>query len=94
MAQIRSERFRQQLLRFVDGDARLTHAAFHLNNMKHGEQIVDWLLIHGFKGKRFFDWQAEKHRGSVIEVVKFVIAQVNHTNGVKPIVVGGEYLAR
>lgn len=93
MGQIRSERFRERLLSVMDGRGDLQHTVFHLNNMKHGPQIVDWLLVHGFKGARLVEWQKEKHHGSVIEMVKFIIAQVNHSRP-KPILVGGEYLAK
>lgn len=94
MGQIRSEKFRETLMRLMDGDARLTHAVHHINNMKHGPEIAAWLLRHGYKGTRLFDYQRERYGGSVIEMAKGIVAEVNRTNGVKPMLVGGEYLAR
>ena len=93
MEQIRSQRFRQDLLEIADGDARLTHACFHLNNFVYGPEIVRWLLRHGLKGARLHDWIKEKHDGSILEAVKAVVAQVNHSTK-KPVLVGKDYLAR
>lgn len=93
MKQIKSESFRQKLLKLMDGRADLKHVIFVLNNLKHNEAVVDWLLRHGFKGARLVDWLQDKHDSNTLNMVKWIVAQVNHTNGFQPIIVGRDYNA-
>jgi hypothetical protein len=93
MKTIRSEAFRQKLLTLMDGRGDLKHVIFVLNNCVHGDPIVDWLLRHGFKGSRLVEWIQEKHESNTLNMIKFIVAQVNHTNGYRPLYVGKDYHA-
>ncbi len=81
------------LLRLLDGRADLMHHAYHLNHMVHAEPICAWLLKHGFKGERLAAWIQDKHEGSFLKMVSFIVAQVNRT-GRRPVIVGKDYHGR
>lgn len=93
MDQIASENLRAKLLKLIDGigPSGVTYA-YHLNQYVHVEPIVDWLLSHGFKGQIFVEWLKDKHKNSLLELVKFVVAQINRAPK-KPILVGRDYHA-
>lgn len=82
------------MLRLLDGRQDLMHFCYHLANFRHSEAICSWLLIHGFKGERLAEWLSERFEGKTLELVKYVVSQVNRTNGVRPIIVGVDYAAK
>ncbi len=91
MKEIRSERFRQKLLRLIDGRADLMHFAHHLNYLVHAEPVADWLLVRGIRGQNLSEWLSQKHGGSFIKAVQAIVQDVNKANGVKPIIFGRDY---
>lgn len=91
MREIRSERFRHKLLTLLDGRQDIFHHVYHLNYMVHGEKLADWLLIRGLKGENLASWLSTKHENSFLKAVAFIIADINKTNSVRPIIVGKDY---
>lgn len=75
--EIRNERFRQKLLQLFDGNPGLTHHIYNMNYLVHGDAIANWLLRRGLKGVRLQEWIQEKHQGSFLKMVEFIVADVN-----------------
>jgi len=75
--QSHQERLRQKLLRLVDGNQICIHYAHQVFCLKHGERVCDWLLTRGFKGLRLEEWVREKHAGSILNAISFIVADVN-----------------
>lgn len=92
MDTIRSEKLRQKLLTLMDGRPDLKHHIFHLNHLRYADQVCDWLLRHGFKGATLSEWIQDKHNGSFLNMVTFIVQQVNRRAKPKPLYVGKDYL--
>lgn len=83
-------RTREKFLRFVDGREDLLYYAFHLNQCKHREALLDWLLSKKLTGARFAAWVKDKHGNSFLAMLQHIVAEVNHARA-KPVIAGKDY---
>lgn len=81
---------REKFLRFVDGREDLLYYAYHLNQCKHKEPIVDWLLRRRLTGEKFAEWVRVKHDNSFLKMLQHVVSEVNRTR-LKPVIAGEDY---
>lgn len=86
-------RLADKIRRIIDGHPGLLHHAYHLNNLVHADPICDWLLRYGFTGQRLLDWMRDKHEGSVLYLIQYIVAHVNHSRP-KPLLAGKDYVIR
>lgn len=91
---IRTEEFRQDLVAILGEDRNLVPVVFHINECVYGPQIAKWLIKNGFVGRKMSEWLHCKHMGSVLSMIKFVTAENNRTNGLKPFIAGKDYLRK
>jgi len=84
------EKLRQKFLRLVDGHGPCIHYAHQVYNLVHSERILDWLLSRGLRGKDLDAWVQEKHGGSILTAVSFIVSEVNRAPQ-RPVRLGVEY---
>jgi hypothetical protein len=91
LREIRSEKFRQQLLKIYDAKPYLGDFVQKLNCMRHGPAIAEWLIHRGLTGDSLISWMREKQGNSFLESMKTIAAEIERAPK-RPVLVGRDYI--
>jgi len=91
LREIRSEKFRQQLLKIYDAKPYLGDFVQKLNHMRHGPAIAEWLIRRGLVGESLLTWMQEKQGNSFLETMKTIASEIERAPK-RPVLVGKDYI--
>ena len=70
---------RDLILRVLDDfpDNNLLHFVYHIDHYQYSEQILKWLIANHLTGRKLKIWKESQWSNSMMEPVRFIIAQIN-----------------
>jgi len=68
--------------RVMDGVTDLSGVMFILHNYKFCDNILQWLISHGYTGKKLVELTVKQFNGNVPSLVNFVVTAANDTGGI------------
>lgn len=91
LREIRSQKFRDQLLKIYDAKPHLGDFVQKLNRMRHGPEIAEWLIRRNLVGNTLIAWMQEKQGNSFLETMQTIAADIERAPR-RPVLVGRDYL--
>jgi hypothetical protein len=85
------ERRRQNLLRVIDGCQEAVGIAFHINNLKHCDSILNYMIKEKITGKKVIDLYLSQD-SSVINFCAEIIRRANRQRKKEKIYAGKDYV--
>lgn len=80
------------MLRVMMGNSEVLPYLYHFDSYRRCEQMLNWLIKNQLTGKEFLAWVKFHFNVSMLEVGRFILAQIDHEKGHRPVLLGRDIL--
>jgi hypothetical protein len=87
-------RRRELFHRALDGFPPLMHLLWHFDNLRRCDDVLQWLIAHGYTGKNLWLWMRSEHEGSILKTCAFVLQKLEKEKAPRPLIIGSDYFIR
>lgn len=87
-----SPRRRDLFQRVMDGDPRTLTILHIFDGFARCEEMLNWLIQHGYTGQKFFAWVKIYHEGSPLGAGKEILMRLNKDQEASPVIFGKDFL--
>lgn len=79
---------RDLMFRVMDGDPRVSHYLYHLDQFHKCDLMLNWLIQNRLTGREFLNWARFHFGASILDMCRFILGHLEKNREYRPILLG------